>query len=165
MRYLIDGYNLFFKLQEELLPLEEKREEFIRLFDEVVGELKLQVLMVFDSHYQNSEDFASKRTLSNIEVSFSPKNLSADQYLLELLEWDSKNTTLVTSDRELSKKGSFLGAKTLSIEKFVNFILKKQKKGTPRGKPNMRESRANFERLHKAFKKKLDESGEEYTDH
>ena len=121
--------------------------------------------MVFDSHYQNSEDFASKRTLSNIEVSFSPKNLSADQYLLELLEWDSKNTTLVTSDRELSKKGSFLGAKILSIEKFVNFILKKQKKGTPRGKPNMRESRANFERLHKAFKKKLDESGEEYTDH
>ncbi|MDJ0651952.1 MAG: NYN domain-containing protein [Simkaniaceae bacterium] len=165
MRYLIDGYNLFFKLQEELLPLEEKREEFIHLINAVVGELKLQVLMVFDSHYQNSEDFASKRTLSNIEVSFSPKNFSADQYLLELLEWESKNTTLVTSDRELSKKGSFLGAKTFSIETFVNFILKKQKKRAPKGKPTMRETKANFERLHKAFEKKLAERGEEDTDH
>lgn len=164
MRYLIDGYNLFFKLQEELLPLEEKREEFLHLFDEVVGELKLQALIVFDSHYQNSEVFASKRILSHVEVSFSPKNLSADQYLLELLEWSSKNTTLVTSDRELSKKGSFLGAKTLSIEKFVAFILKKQKQKAPKGKPTLRESKANFERLHRAFKKKLDESDEQSSD-
>lgn len=152
-------------MQEEILPLEEKREEFIHLFDEVVGALKFQVLIVFDSHYQNSEDFASKRTLSNIEVSFSPKNLSADQYLLELLEWDSKNTTLVTSDRELSKKGSFLGAKILSIEKFVGFIVKKEKKSAPKGKPTMQESKATFDRLHRIFKKKLDESDEEYRDH
>lgn len=161
MRYLIDGYNLFFKLQEELLPLEEKREAFIRLLDEVVGELKLQTLIIFDSHYHNSKHFASKRKLINIEVSFSPKNLSADEYLLELLEWDSKNTTLVSSDRELSKKGFFLGAKILSIEGFVNFILKKQKKNSPKGKPTMQESKANFDRLHEAFKKKLDESDEE----
>ncbi|MEM8727604.1 MAG: NYN domain-containing protein, partial [Chlamydiota bacterium] len=108
MRYLIDGYNLFFKLQGERLPLEEKREEFIHLLDRFVATFKIQVLMVFDSHYRNGKDFASKRPLSNIEVSFSPKNLSADQYLLELLEWDSKNTTLVTSDKELSKKSFFL---------------------------------------------------------
>ncbi|QVL57818.1 MAG: NYN domain-containing protein [Simkaniaceae bacterium] len=161
MRYLIDGYNLFFKLQEELLPLEEKREAFIQLLDDVVGELKLQALIVFDSHYQNSTHFASKRKLVHIEVSFSPKNLSADQYLLELLEWDSKNTMLVTSDRELSKNGSFLGAKTLSIEGFVNFILKKQTKKMARGKATMQETKANFDRLHKAFQKKLDENDEE----
>ncbi|MEM8728191.1 MAG: hypothetical protein AAGE99_05805, partial [Chlamydiota bacterium] len=86
------------------------------------------------------------------------------QYLLELLEWDSKNTTLVTSDKELSKKSFFLGAKTLSIEKFMNFILKKQRKGSLKEKPTMRESKANFERLHKAFNKQLDESDAEHTD-
>lgn len=161
MRYLIDGYNLFFKLQEEILPLEEKREEFIRLLDQVVGELNLQTLIIFDSHYMNSEHFASKKQLINIQVSFSPKNLSADEYLLELLEWESKNTMLVTSDRELSKRGSFLGAKTLSIEGFVKFVLKKQKKNSPKGKPIMRESKANFERLHEAFKKRLDGTDEE----
>ena len=73
MRYLIDGYNLFFKLEEEILPLEEKREEFISLLDEEVGDLRLQVLLIFDSHRENAEDFASKRKLKNLEVSFSPK--------------------------------------------------------------------------------------------
>ncbi|MCP5505478.1 MAG: NYN domain-containing protein [Chlamydiales bacterium] len=160
MRYLIDGYNLFFKLEEEILPLEEKREEFLTLFDQVVDQLKLNVLMVFDSHYENSGHFASKRKLSHLEVSFSPKNLSADDYILELLEWNAKQITLVTSDRELSKRGSFLGAKTLSIESFVAFIIKKQKKGLPKGKPALKETKGNFERLLKEFEKRLDETDE-----
>ena len=158
MRYLIDGYNLFFKLEEEILPLEEKREEFITLLDHVVGELRLSTLLIFDSHNKNAENFASKRKLANLEVSFSPKNLSADQYILELLEWDAKNTTLVTSDRELSKKGLFLGAKTLSIEGFVEFILRREKKNTPKGKREMRETDANLKRLLSEFEKRLDES-------
>lgn len=160
MRYLIDGYNLFFKLEEEILPLEEKREEFLTLFDQVVVELKLNVLIIFDSHYENSAHFASKRKLSHLEVSFSPKNLSADDYILELLEWNAKQTTLVSSDRQLSKRGSFLGAKTMSIEAFVGFIIKKQKSVTPKGKQERRESKGDFERLLKEFEKKLDENDE-----
>ncbi len=160
MRYLIDGYNLFFKLEEEILPLEEKREEFITLLDHVVGSLKLHILLIFDSHYQNANHFASKRKLTNLEVSFSPKNLSADQYILEILEWNAKNTTLVTSDRELSKKGAFLGAKTLSIEDFVTLILRKEKKNAPKGKREIRETDANLKRLLSEFEKRLDESDE-----
>jgi predicted RNA-binding protein with PIN domain len=158
MRYLVDGYNLFFKLEEEILPLEEKREEFLMLFDQVVDELHLNVLIIFDSHYENSTHFASKRKLTHLEVSFSPKNLSADDYILELLEWNAKETTLITSDQKLSKKGSFLGAKTMSIETFVTFIIKKQQKIIPKGKPSMRESKGNFERLLKEFEKRLDEN-------
>lgn len=160
MRYLIDGYNLFFKFEEEILPLEEKREEFLTLFDQVVVELKLNVLMIFDSHYENSEHFASKRKLTHLEVSFSPKNFSADDYILELLEWNSKQTTLVTSDRQLSKRGSFLGTKTMSIEDFVAFIIKKQKGVAPKGKQERRESKGDFERLLKEFEKRLDETDE-----
>lgn len=160
MRYIIDGYNLFFKLEEEILPLEEKREEFLTLFDHVVNQLKLNVLIIFDSHHEISGHFASKRTLSYLEVSFSPKNLSADDYILELLEWNARQTTLVTSDRELVRRGSFLGAKTLSIQAFVSFIIKKQKKGMPKGKPALQETKGNFERLLKEFEKRLDENDE-----
>ena len=160
MRYLVDGYNLFFKLEEEILPLEEKREELLSLFDQVVVQLKLKVLVIFDSHFENTEHFASKRKLSHLEVSFSPKNLSADEYILELLEWNAKQTTLVSSDRELSKRGSFLGAKTMSIEDFVAFIIKKQKSTLPKGKPTMREFKGNFERLLKEFEKRLGETDE-----
>ncbi len=161
MRYLIDGYNLFFKLEEEILPLEEKREEFITLLDQVVGNLRLNVLLIFDSHYQNAENFASKRKLTHLEVSFSPKNLSADQYILELLEWDAKNTTLVTSDRELGRKGIYLGAKEMSIEAFVAFIIREENKKTPKGKPEMSETNANLKRLLTEFEKRLDESDKE----
>ena len=126
MRYLIDGYNLFFKIEDQFLPLEKKREKFLHAFDKAVDNYRFQILIIFDGYYQNNENFASKKALSNIEVSFSPQHLSADQYLLELLEWNATNTTLITSDQELSKKASLLGAKILSTEQFLCFILNKK---------------------------------------
>ena len=153
MRYLIDGYNLFFKLEKEILPLKEKREEFISLLDEEAEDLKLQVLLIFDSHRENAEDFASKQKLKNLEVSFSPKNLSADHYILELLEWDAKNTTLVTSDKKLAMEAKHHGAKIQSIETFVRFILRKRKKQNSVIKPEMQETDANIKRYLDAFEK------------
>jgi len=153
LRYLIDGYNLFFKLEEEILPLEEKREDFISLLDEEVGDLRLQVLLIFDSHRENAEDFASKRKLKNLEVSFSPKNLSADHYILELLEWDAKNTTLVTSDKKLAIEAKHHGAKIKSIEGFVRFILRRREKKNSAAKPELQETDANIKRYLDAFEK------------
>ncbi|MBF5060146.1 NYN domain-containing protein [Candidatus Neptunochlamydia vexilliferae] len=153
MRYIIDGYNFFFKLEEDVLPLEKKRESFIAFLDEEAR--NLNILLVFDSHEQNAGVFATKRKLKNIEVSFSPKNLSADAYILELLEWDAKDTTLVTSDKPLAKKASYLGVKTLSINGFVSLMVKKQKK--PSEKPEMRETEANIKRLLKEFNREIDE--------
>lgn len=153
MKYLIDGYNLFFKLEEDILPLEEKREEFISLLDQEVGSLRLNVLLIFDSHRENAEDFASKRKLKNLEVSFSPKNLSADHYILELLEWDAKNTMLITSDKRLAMEAKHHGAKVQSIEGFVQFILRRRKKKGAEDKPEMRETDANIKRYLEAFKK------------
>ena len=160
MRYLIDGYNLFFKLEEEILPLEEKREEFISLLDEEVGNLRLKVLLIFDSHRENAEAFASKRKLKNLEVSFSPQNLSADHYILELLEWDAKNTTLVTSDKKLAMEAKHHGAKIESVEGFVRFILRRRRKNNSKAKPQMQETDANIKRYLDAFKKSDGQSEE-----
>jgi len=160
LRYLIDGYNLFFKLEEEILPLEEKREEFISLLDEEVGNLRLKVLLIFDSHRENAEAFASKRKLKNLEVSFSPQNLSADHYILELLEWDAKNTTLVTSDKKLAMEAKHHGAKIESVEGFVRFILRRRRKNNSEAKPQMQETDANIKRYLDAFKKSDGQSEE-----
>ncbi|MCB1110300.1 MAG: NYN domain-containing protein, partial [Chlamydiia bacterium] len=107
----------------------------------------------FDSHRENAEDFASKRKLKNLEVSFSPKNLSADHYILELLEWDAKNTMLITSDKRLAMEAKHHGAKVQSIEGFVQFILRRRKKKGAEDKPEMRETDANIKRYLEAFKK------------
>ena len=160
MRYLIDGYNLFFKLEEEILPLEEKREEFISLLDEEVGNLRLKVLLIFDSHRENAEAFASKRKLKNLEVSFSPQNLSADHYILELLEWDAKNTTLVTSDKKLAMEAKHRGAKIESVEGFVRFILQRRRKKNSEAKPQLQETDANIKRYLDAFEKSDGQSEE-----
>lgn len=158
--YLIDGYNLFFKLQEDILPLEEKREEFIFLLDKEAEDLQLQISIVFDSHQKNAQDFGSKKLLKNLEVIFSPKNLSADEYLLEFLEWNAKNITLVTSDVGLTKKACYLGAKTESIEKFIAFILRRRKKKKQKGKPELKDTDANLKRYLKEFERNLDETDE-----
>ena len=153
MRYLIDGYNLFFQLQETILPLEEKREEFIALVDSELGNSQLRAMMVFDSHQENSSDFASQKRYQHLEVVFSPKGLSADHYLLELLEWDAKNTTLVTSDQSLAKRAKHLGAKTLTVKGFVSYILNRARKKQKNEKPLYRESKEMMNRYLEAFEK------------
>lgn len=157
MRYLIDGYNLFFQLQEIILPLEKKREEFIALVDRELGNSGLQAVMVFDSHQENSSDFASQKHYKHLEVVFSPKGLSADRYLLELLEWNARNTTLVTSDQSLCKKGKQLGAKILTVKGFVSYIWKRTRKKQTDEKPSQPESKAMMRRYLEAFEK-TDES-------
>lgn len=161
MRYLIDAYNLFFKLEEEILPLQEKREAFIALLDAEGEGMKHQLSLVFDSHQKSAEDFASKKILKNVDVIFSPKNLSADQYLLELIEWEAKNTILVTSDKSLAKKASHLGAQVQSVEAFVAQIIRQRKKGQSKGKIDQKENPKQLERYLEIFTKRLDENDEQ----
>ena len=160
MRYLIDGYNLFFKIEHNILPLQKKRNLFLQTLDHELKGLNMHVTLIFDSDHQHAHPFASKQPLETLDVVFSPKHLSADHYILELLSWHSQNTTLITSDRELKTKATHLGAKTQSIEEFLHFLEKKlKKKGRDREdqKPLFQESTTHFHRLLKAFEKRLSE--------
>ena len=159
MRYLIDGYNLFFKIQENILPLPIKRGNFIKDLDSEIKDLHLNATAVFDSNQKNAHTSPSSKKLEALEVVFSPKHLSADAYILELLTWNSKNTTLVTSDRELGIQASYLGVKTQTIEDFIDFLLKRRLKKTPGEdvKLELRESDANLKRLLDIFEKRLNE--------
>ena len=158
MRYLIDGYNLFFKIEQNILPLDIKREEFLKNLDLEIAELKLKSILVFDSHSEHAHSFPTSKKMQKLEIVFSPKNQSADDYIIELLSWDNKETILVTSDNELARKAKQMGTNTYSVEKFIAFILKKRKKQLDIHEKNVcYQSDAYLQRLLKIFEKQLSE--------
>ena len=161
MHYLIDGYNLFFAIENKILPLEAKRDNFICALNQEIAIADLNATLIFDGNKQNSGVFPSKQELSALDVTFSPEGLSADDYILELLTScpNPKMEIVVTSDRELSKKSTFLGAKTKTIESFLKFLLKKKskkQKAKQEEKQELKETHYNLERLVEIFEERLD---------
>lgn len=102
---IIDGYNLFFRLAEIPNPLQTKRESFIIALSQALVDANVKAIVVFDSSQKESHDYPSTSFAhENMEILFSPKGLSADDYLLEYLEVHQSPhyLTLVTDDRRLT---------------------------------------------------------------
>lgn len=161
--YIIDGYNLFFYLKEETNPFEKTRENFIEALNELFTSLRLHAVLIFDSHQDFASTFPRKKPLEALEIIFSPKNLNADQYILEYLsaETHPEQKIIVTSDRELANRVKELGAKTKTTETFFKMLLRWKAKKTSRQKEKkmQTESSYDFNRLLQAFEKQLkDES-------
>jgi predicted RNA-binding protein with PIN domain len=159
MHYIVDGYNLFFKIKTETEPFEKERKHFIAALDYEIATLHLKVTIVFDS----KELFPSKKEFDALEIIFSPEDLSADEYILETLRFHPhpKQTVIVTDDRELLRKVCFLGAKTKTIEEFLRFLTKKRgqrkKNLSSEDKKLLQESDKNIRRLLTIFEKRLDD--------
>jgi len=160
MKYVIDGYNLFFHLEDEVNPLEKKREHFISSLNEALKQLRLHATLIFDSHQSHSAIFPTKKELSALKIIFSPQGLSADEYILERLRGDKRPQTqvIVTSDRELGERVKHLGAKTKTVESFFEMLAKRSTKKHAQKEEKMnQESSHHFDRLLEAFEKKLDD--------
>lgn len=155
MDYIIDGYNLFFNISKEIDPLEENREKFIKTLNDKIQKRNLVVLIVFDSTYGEAHFFPPKKILSALEVVFSPRGLSADQYILEWISFQEspKQITLITSDKKLAQKASYMGVKLQTIKEFLYFLTRKERKN-PSEKKEEKETKEEKERLLKAFMKK-----------
>lgn len=154
MHYIIDGYNLFFKVRNEVSPLHKCRENFLQDFVFKLKTANMHATFVFDSHYKYAGVFPSLSTLETVSIVFSPKNLSADCYILEKFKWKSHLFTLVTSDRKLSLQARSLGAQTTSVENFIALLSKRYKKKQADNEvPLVRESKANLQRLLQIFEK------------
>ncbi len=160
MHYLIDGYNFFFRAQTDILPLQQKRGDFIAALDHLFATLNLSCTIVFDSNQDLTTPFPSKKQLSHIDVVFSPNNLSADDYIIEWLTAQShlKQITVVTSDKPLAKQARHLGAPTLSLTHFFALIAKKERHlSRDRQEEKIAvESEAELQRLLKIFESRLD---------
>jgi len=164
MNYVIDGYNLFFRIEDEINPLEKKRELFIAALNDALETLHLHATLIFDSHHSHASIFPTKKALSALEIIFSPEGLSADEYILERLRVEKRPQTqiVVTSDRELGGRAKHLGARTKTIESFFKMLSeRKAKKTSLKDEKMQKESSSHFDRLLHAFEKKLhDESSD-----
>ena len=156
MRYLIDGYNLFFAIHDTIDPLKEQRNLLIQSLNTLLAPTQNEVILIFDSSLKHATYVPTKQQLKALIITFSPEGLSADDYILELLRFNAKATIVITSDSYLSQQVQALGAKTQKIEPFLYLLMKKKSPiSSSHEKKQEVESPAQYQRLLKAFEKRL----------
>ena len=156
MHYLVDGYNLLFQIyKKKQASLEEKRKSLLEALSQEISLTSLDVTIVFDSS-EEFHEYAQKITRANLEVVYAPRDQTADDYIIEILELtkNPKTQTVITEDSNLKKRSTQIGANILSIKKFISLILEKKRKTT--SKTLYKESSSQIERLLKIFEEKLE---------
>jgi predicted RNA-binding protein with PIN domain len=131
MLYLIDGYNLLFRLKSKKQTLKDAREFLVNALGKLIKEFELKAKIVFDSSLDMAHLFPSKTEKPPLEIIFAPYGVSADDYLIEIISYQSKKIpiTLVTSDQGLALQAKQWRIKTISIEElFDTFSVKAQAK-------------------------------------
>jgi predicted RNA-binding protein with PIN domain len=126
MHYLIDGYNLLFRsVDVDKRSLQSSRIAMVRNINEHVADLGLDVTVIFDSKVNSSE--ISRGHYDHLQIIFTYSGVSADDYILQWVERSPRPNfeTVVTSDKDLALKARHLGAKTVPISTFVQWLNKK----------------------------------------
>lgn len=129
MIYLIDGYNLIYKYphMEELMlkdDLPEARKELLdilKTFTKLTGK---RIRIVFDGQKCMEIPITSEK-VSNIDVYYS-LHYSADFLIKEFIRKDiqPRNTTVVTSDKDIIDFVSRYKARTMKSEDFAHHVNK-----------------------------------------
>jgi predicted RNA-binding protein with PIN domain len=127
MLYLIDGYNLLFRLKSKKQTLKDAREFLVKALGTLVKDFELKATIVFDSSLDMAHLFPSKAEKPPLEIIFAPYGMSADEYLLEIISFKSKKQpiTLVTSDQLLSTQAREFRVKTITIEELFDTFSQK----------------------------------------
>lgn len=127
MHYYIDGYNLLFRLLKAGDEVRRQREQITVDIEKMVHALNLDVTLVFDSHYQEDEN--TKSHFKSLEIIFTAKGESADEYILQELKESKCPThhTVVTSDKKLARLCQLRLALTESVDEFLAWITKRYK--------------------------------------
>lgn len=153
MHYLVDGYNLLFFLKKSD-PFQKNRDFLIDSLNELAKNQRSAITLVFDGDYEWG-DQSGLAYFSHLLVAFSPKNQTADEYILEKISYSSTPSlyTVVSEDQGLLRSAKSLSARTKSIESFLHW-LKKCNKTSDEEKPQ-KENEIHLERLRKIFEKRL----------
>lgn len=150
-RYIVDGYNLLFQLEEEHQDLEKQRKKLLSSLEELTTFQSLDITFVFDSSTNNAWTF---EYWSSIKVVFAPLGTSADQYIVEMLHGSKypATYTVVTSDKHLKSLCREIGAQVQTIPSFFSWVSKKEKKERPK---EMKDTPFHIQRLKQIFEEKL----------
>ena len=157
--YLIDAYNLLFRLAKSRAALKTQRHEFIERLNEFIASLGLNVTLIFDGADPFSKHHAREH-FDALEIIYTPKGLSADTFILEKLDASRRpeNYVVVTNDRDLATSCKVRKAKHLTIEQFISLLQKKKKKPKTTSPPNtLKDSDRKISRLLQIFEKRLNE--------
>lgn len=161
MHYLVDAYNLLFRVQKKQSSLEKSRNSLISDLNEIASEFRMHIVLIFDGAHEVRLP-TSRGHYDAIEIVYTSKEQSADEYILEELGYTKtpQKYTIVTNDLDLRGKSSLLRAETLSIDEFLARLAKKKrvkKRREIRPEVHFRESPSELNRLLAIFEKKLSE--------
>ncbi|NGX45180.1 MAG: hypothetical protein K940chlam2_00323 [Chlamydiae bacterium] len=153
--YLIDGYNLLFRIEESKLPLEKRRDALIAILAEELRPFQFSAAVVFDGEDPVCK-YASRTFFEDLEVIYTHTGQTADEFIIEMVEISSNPSllTVISSDEGLKRQCAHLGAKTLSIESFITMLAKKRARSNR--EPTKPCHDPDIERLRKIFEKKLE---------
>jgi predicted RNA-binding protein with PIN domain len=156
MHYLIDGYNLVFKINQDISNLEKSREEIIAFLREKISKTKIKASLIFDANKTDAFDLHYEY-FDEFDVIFSEKDQTADELILEkiTIAKHKKELTVVTSDNRLAIECRSMGANTKSITSFLNFLHKKSSEISKEETKQAVDSDHNIKRLQNIFEKKL----------
>ena len=159
MHYLIDGYNFIFaKKDTDEKDLLSERKDLISLIAKAFAKSRDSITIVFDAKHQSLFNYASFEDFEKIEIVYSPKNETADDYILELIEYckNPKEITVITSDNYLSSRCKELRSYTKKINSFIKWIEKliDKNQNTFDEKPSS-DTSSQEKRLEEEFTKRL----------
>ena len=122
MQYIIDGYNLLFRVRTSKHTLADQRDAILKNLELKSRKIGIDVVIVFDAQFQ--EDATSKSHLGVLEIIFTKTGETADDKILRLIKAypDPQKVTVVTSDRQLASYSRKRLAQTLTVEAFIRLI-------------------------------------------
>jgi uncharacterized protein len=123
MHYIIDGYNLLFRLQLEGGNLQSQREKIIEELNAKISLLKLDASIVFDASFQ-AGGHRSRSHYKHLEILYTAEGETADEFILDHLKNfpRPRQETVVTSDKTLARLVRSLGSRTESVKEFVEWL-------------------------------------------
>ncbi len=122
MHYYLDGYNLLFRAVRGGDNVTKRRQELIADLHNKISLVGLNVSLVFDSKYFPGG--SEKSNFDNLEIIFSSVGETADELILDALQAapDPRKETVVTSDKKLAWYARLKGAKTVTVEEFIDLL-------------------------------------------
>jgi len=158
--YIIDGYNLFFQITEDD-PTEANKEAFVLSIATLMKKANLKGEMIFDTPIHHETLYAHSLEKPPLTILLAPTNLEADDLIVEKIYASSnlKKTIVVSSDKALAYRVKEVDGQVMSVNKFMNFLRKKNRDKPSDPKPPASSSK-DIERYEEIFLKKLEDESE-----
>lgn len=158
MIYLIDGYNLLFRVFHSEKKFETQRDLVIEFLQEKASFLNLNIYLIFDG-YKKDQDLSGRAYYDHLKVIYTPKGQTADDYILEqiFLSKTPSKIIVISSDKALIQKSKQMQAQAKSIDTFLDWLYKKENKmkKTHITEEEFIDTKKNIQRLLKIFEEKM----------